>query len=316
MENEKLIELKNRLAMLPGLLDRREKLKRRIYDAEADVKNLLHKFEAETLDVEQLEKDSFSAFLFKLVGKYEGKLDKESQEALMAKNEYDRATERVKNLRMEYSELGNKVSELKNDEELYKTELLSREEAIRQNTDGEAYLEYKKIEAEHEELARQLVETGEAVNAANTMRCTCESALGSLESAEGWATYDVWTKGGIISHMAKYDHIDDAQECFNRLSCQLKDLQEELNDVNVLAVPDASIIDSTTRTFDFWFDNIFTDLSVRDKIREDMDLVNDLCSRISVIIDMLNDNKTEIIKKLKELEVQKDELLIKGIKSA
>lgn len=311
MENEMLIEIKNRLAMLPGLLDRREKLQNKIYDAEIDVKDLLSRFEAETLDVEQLKKDSFSAFLFKLTGRYEGKLDKESQEALAAKNEYDKATEWVKNLKAEYIELGRKITELRNDEELYKTELIRREEAIQQNTTGEVYDEYKRIEGEYEEFSKQLVETDEAISAASSVRATCESALDSLESAEDWATYDVWAKGGILSHMAKYDNIDDAQECFNRLSYQLKDLQAELKDVNLLDISDITIIDSTTRTFDFWFDNIFTDLSVRNKIREDIDMVNSLDSHMGDIIDTLKENRLEITKRLKELELQKNELLLK-----
>lgn len=312
MESGKLIEIKNRLAMLPGLIDRREKLQSKIYDAEIDVKDLLSRLEAETLDVEQLKKDSFSAFLFKLTGRYEGKLDKESQEALAAKNEYDKATEWVKNLKAEYFELGRKITELRNDEELYKTELVKREEAIQQNTTGEVYDEYKRIEGECEEFSKQLVETDEAISAANSVRATCESALDSLESAEDWATYDVWGKGGILSHMAKYDNIDDAQECFNRLSYQLKDLQAELKDVNLLDISDITIIDSTTRTFDFWFDNIFTDLSVRNKIREDIDMVNSLDSHMGDIIDTLKENRLEITKRLRELEMQKNELLLKG----
>jgi hypothetical protein len=122
----------------------------------------------------------------------------------------------------------------------------------------------------------------------------------------------VWANAGIFSHMAKYDNIDAAQECFNRLSSQLKDLQAELKDINMLEIPDVTIIDSTTRAFDFWFDNIFTDLSVRNKIRDDIELVSNLHSLTGDMIDTLEESKTEISKKLKELEVQKDELLIKG----
>lgn len=310
MQNEKLIEMKNRLAMLPGLQDRLDRLRGRMYEAEAEVKDLLEKLEEETQDVEQLKKESFSVTLLKLVKKYEGKLDKESQEAIAAKMEYDKATERAKAFNSEYNELGSRVTELKREKDQYVTELFAREEEIQKNTEGEVYIKYKQLEGERETLAHQLVEIEEAISAAGRVRGTAESAVQSLESAEDWATYDVWARGGILSHMAKYENIDDAEECFNRLSCQLKDLQIELMDVNVLDVPDLTVIDSTTRTFDFWFDNIFTDLNVRDNIRNNIQQMNKLDVQISSVIDKLEGKKVEVEGKMTELDRRKDDLII------
>jgi chromosome segregation ATPase len=310
MDRNQLLELKDRLAMLPGLQDKLDKLRRRIHEAEDEMKELLKSFEAETRDVEQLKKESFSSTLLKLVGKYEGKLDRETEEALAAKREYDKSTERVRDLNREYNELGSRVMELKNDKERVDAELQAREDEIRNKAGSEAYARYQELETEKESLTKQLVEIEEAITAANRVRATADVAYRNLESAEDWATYDVWTRGGIISHMAKYEHVDNAEESFNRLSYQLKDLQRELEDVDMMDAPGVTVIDSTTRTIDFWFDNIFTDLGVRDKIRSDMHQVDKLDVQISRIVESLDGKKTEIMRKLAELDKQKKDLII------
>lgn len=99
MDNERLLEIKYRVAALPTLEKRLEEIGRRIYDAEAEVRSLLRKYEAESMDVEELKKKSLSATLMKLIGIYEGRLNKETQEVLKAKVEYDKACQRVSELK-------------------------------------------------------------------------------------------------------------------------------------------------------------------------------------------------------------------------
>lgn len=312
MENERLLEIRNALAGLPVLQERMEKLRRRIYEAEDDVRLLLHKFEAESLDVDQLKKDSLSVTILKLIGKYEGKLNKETQEMLAAKMEYDKASDRVKGLHLERRELSSRISELNNDKKIYEAELNRREEAIVNSITSEVSIKYRQLEEERVILAKQLIETDEAIRAANRVKSTAESAMGHLNGAESWATYDVWTRGGLFSHLAKYDHIDNAQYDFNRLYCQISDLQKELSDVNFLDAVELTGIDSTTRTIDFWFDNIFTDLNVRSRIREDKEEVRSLLGQMSSIISRLERNKREINRQLTEIDNRKNDLIISG----
>lgn len=310
MEDKSLIEIRNRLAMLPVLEERLDKLRLRINEAEEEVQSLLRKYEAESLDVEQLQKDSLSTTILRFIGKYEGKVDKETQEKLTAKMEYDKASNRVKALYLERDELSGRISTLNHDKKIYGVELKKREEAIKSNVTGEASIKLRQLEAEQDTLSRQLVETDEALRAASRVLSTASSAMQHLDSAESWATFDVWVKGGILSHMAKYEHIDNAQSDFNRLHSQMKDLQKELRDVNLLDAPALSGIDSTTRVIDFWFDNIFTDLNVRDRIRGDKEQLGKLFDRIHGIIRKLESNKKEINKKLADIELRKNDLII------
>ena len=310
MDNSILIEMENKLAALPALEQRMKKLRERINSAEDEVRSLLHKFESESLDVENIKKDSFSNTILKLIGKYEGKVNKETQEMISAKMEYDRAVERVKTINVECIELGNQISELHKEKQTFDAELINREEMIKSNITDQKYITYIEIKREQEFLLQQLVEIDEAIRAANRVIGTADNAIQHLESADSWATYDIWGGGGIISHMAKYDHIDDAQAAFNRLNSQVKDFQKELLDININTNYSQLGIDSTTRAIDFWFDNIFTDFSVRDKIRDDMESVRNLRNRVTKSINMLKNNRAEVTKMFSEANARKHDLLM------
>lgn len=310
MENQKLIDMRNSLTMLPVLQQRLQKLEERIVEAEKDMQSILQKYNAEAVDVDQMKKDSLSNTLLKLLKRYEGKLDKEKQEMVAAKIEYDKASVRVLDLQSERYQLSSRIQDLLENKQAYEAELTQREEIVKSSITSKAFLIYRKLQEEREKLSKQLVEIDEAKAVAYIVLGTAQSALEHLQSAEGWATYDIWARGGVISHMAKYNHIDNAQADFNRLSYQIKDLEKELSDIKIFETTYNMGIDSTTRMFDFWFDNIFTDLNVRDKIRNDKEDVSKLIQRIKSIITKIEENKIETLGKLTTVEDKRKELLI------
>ncbi len=310
MDNNSFIELKNRLAALPVLQERMKSLTGRLYQAEDDVKSLLRKYQTEALDVDTLQKDSLSNTILKLVRMHEGKVNKETEEMLSAKLEYDKAVERVKQLTQERTELANKISQLNSDKKLFDSEYSARENYIKSNVSAQAFSVYTELENQQRHTSQQLIETEEALTAARRVIAMASSAVKHLDSAEDWATFDVWSRGGIISHMAKYEHIDDAQAHLNRLGSLIKDFENELRDVNMLDVCEYTGIDSTTRAVDFWFDNIFTDLNVRDKIREDLYLIRKLIGQVETIESRLENSKAKVNCILSELEVKKNKLVM------
>ena len=312
MENKDLMELRNRLAVLPALQKRSEQLRARISEAEKEVTSLMSKYEEESMDVERMKAESLSVYIMKLVGKYEGKLDKETEEMLAAKREYDKAVEKVKELKQQRNELDSRLADLHKDKQIYEAELQQREQTLKNDSNSAASQKYHELDAQESYLSQQLVETEEAIRAANRVIATAEGAMGHLESAESWATYDVWFKSGIFSHMAKYEHIDNAEEAFNRLNFLMDDLRRELKDINISEMPGFSGIDSTTRTIDFWFDNIFTDLNVRDRIREDSEQLRRLRSRIHDVIRMLEGKRSAINGEIAAIRNKRNELIISG----
>lgn len=310
MEERELVEIRDGLATLPELNNRFKRLNERISDAEQEVSAREKMLAEESNDVDRLEKESLSAALFRLIGKYEEKLDKETQEMLAAKLNYDKAAGALKEFKSERDELAARIAKLERAQEAYKQELFNREQRIQNSITGEAIIQYRQLEAEREELTKQLFEIQEAQSAVYKVRATADNVMQHLESAEGWATYDAWTRGGIFSHMAKYDHIDNAQEEFNRLAVQLKEMHKELLDVDMLEDIEITEISGTTRAFDFWFDNIFTDLNVRDQISANIEQLNKLYSKLDSIMGRLQNSKQETEKMLEQNEYKKNDLLI------
>lgn len=310
MNNKELLELKNKLAVLPVLNERLRKLEEEIREADREVKQLLQKYEKESLDVEQIQNNSLSTMLLKLIGKYEDRVVKESSEMFHAKTEYDEAVNRLKELKLKREEMWWRLSDLNRDKRAYEAELQKREEQIKSGLADTISEEYRKLEEEQDGMRRQLAETEEALRAASRAYSTARSALKQLDSAESWATYDVWFGKGIISHIAKYNHIDGAEEQFNRLRSQIRDLQKELEDINIAAGSIPSNIDSTTRIIDFWFDNIFTDIAVRSQIRNNRDQIRSLCGKIDRIMDKLKSIKSNINKQIEEVEKKKNALIL------
>ena len=117
--------------------------------------------------------------------------------------------------------------------------------------------------------------------------------------------------GGIITHMAKHGHLDEAQEMVEQLQSELRLFKTELADINIHA--DMQVrIDGFLRFADYFFDGLFADWAVGDKISQSHTSVqkvkNDILATLSKLEQMEEKNDTEI----SALEVKIEELLVNG----
>lgn len=310
MDNNSLLNLKNRLETMPFLENRLEKLNNRIREAQAEVDALLRKYEKESMDVERIQKESLSATILKLLGRYEGRVEKEMQEMVHAKTQYDAATIRLRELESEAADLRARIEELIRDKRAYQEEMDRREACIKKSLTSEAAQSYLKLCEKAGRLSRELTETEEALRAARRACNTARSVLEYLDDAEGWATYDVWAGKGLLSHMAKYEKLDMAQEEFEKLITRIDELRQELDDIDLdISLPQITI-DSATRIFDYWFDNIFTDLKVREKIRDYRDEVQELLGRIQKVIGKLETVKEDLNEAISLIGEQQESILL------
>jgi len=305
-----LVELRDRVLMLPALEKRMAFMLEEIRKAESDISGLLRKYERESRDVERLQKDSFSAFLFKLIGKYEDKLEKEQRDEINAKIDYDRAATHLETLISEKDDLAIQISGLKSEERKFQAELNNRRNELSGNPLASDGIRYVELENKRKAIISQITEIEEALKIASRTKATAQKTAKSLDSAEGWATFDAFTRGGIITHMAKYSHIDEAEKNFNVLSHDLRELKAELSDVQGLTIDGISEISSGQRIIDFWFDNIFTDLSVRRKIKDNAEQINRLIKNINKVESALRAKLSEKEKDFVENRKLEEELLV------
>jgi len=114
-------------------------------------------------------------------------------------------------------------------------------------------------------------------------------------------------------HMAKYSHMDEAEEILHTLAAQLQELQEEMGDVHGM---DAGNLDglqgisSGERMVDFWFDNIFTDWSVKSKIGNNADEVRQIMRNLQRIQSALETYLSELDASLARLQAEEEALLM------
>jgi len=281
----------NRVVSLPKYEERLSNARHTMSHIDKDIENLLRKYNREKRDVERIERDGLSAFLFRFVGRYEGKLEKEQREEIEAKLAYDKAKIHRQHLIEEEFELHQKVMRLKDEEKALTVEF----DARRKKLAGRA--------TEHCEIVNQITDVTEAMRAVKRVEVTVQDVIDSLSSAKGWATFDMFTRGGILTHMAKYSHLDEAEANFYNLSAQMKDLLAKLNGIKHIHIPQFQAISNIERIVDFWFDNIFTSMSVRGQIVDNLTEVQDLANDLHQADMVLRE-------KLTQLEKQEEELLL------
>ncbi len=158
---------------------------------------------------------------------------------------------------------------------------------------------FTKAELEKQKLKTEAKEIAEAIDAGNSVKSAVSHALEKLSKAEDWATFDMFSRGGIINHMMKYENIDEAQDTIKRIGYLVDKFKAELGDVGIY---DDSVITSanSSRFVDFFFDNIFTDMHIKDQIKTDMNSLYNLQSKITNTIDSLIARKSAIEKQLSE----------------
>jgi hypothetical protein len=144
---------------------------------------------------------------------------------------------------------------------------LDAKEAWLRERPGSAASRLVDIAVRRGELAALERENREAHAAGRAAHSALREALDVIRSAASWSTWDAFGGGGLLTDMVKYDRLEQAQRLVRSANDALAHLATELADVGITGVQGVDI-GELTRTFDIWFDNIFSDMSVRTRIQE------------------------------------------------
>jgi hypothetical protein len=257
------------------------------------LKDFLSIMEKEKKDIEILEKTSFSGILAKIAGNYDEKREKEYQEYLDAKLEYDRNFEAVNHLKSELERTSEEVKNLQSDFLDQKNHLFIA------YPEGRAMAE--KIETEKKAWYSLRKELLEAKRAVEKVLALSESAKRSFESARGWSTYDTFFRGGLIADIAKYSKIDEANEVVSRISSSTQIMIKELRDVDLAFHENMDTVGQGERFFDIAFDNIFSDLNVRSKIQNNLSSINRYIIQLESTLRILDNKLNDVARNLAKL---------------
>ena len=281
---------------------------RREYDRE--VIFLRVAFRKEQEDVEKLEGRSLANYFFQVVGKLDEKLDQERREAYAAKVKLDAAERELGGIEADISEIQTQLNEIRVAEVQYKEELEKKRVTLKVSGTAAAD-QILDIEQKIAALEAQKREIKEAISAGYSARSTADRILSELESADGWNTWDMLGGGGIITHMAKHSHLDEAQDMVSELQSKLRRFKTELADIQITANMQINI-DGFLRFADYFFDGLFADWAVGDKISQSMNSVSSTRDKISRTLDKLNSMDQAADRCIASLKQQLDELIVKS----
>ncbi|HIU67673.1 MAG TPA: hypothetical protein IAC64_09320 [Candidatus Caccomorpha excrementavium] len=247
---------------------------------------------AKKQDVDELKKNSLGNLLRKIAGSYDQSYEKEYREYVEAKLKYDEMTAAVEALQKETERLGSSIRQAEREIDRLYEELSGEPQAA----EVLAELEEKKTER-----YQRLKELKEAVSAVENVIALAAETKKAYEEAKGWATYDTFFGGGLIGDIVKYNRIDDAEELSVKLAGAAERMNKELKDVEQIYEADLSYIDSGSRLLDIWFDNIFTDYSVRSNLKENVEKLEDYIERLGRLQSELNSRIRATESEIKEM---------------
>lgn len=289
------------------LLAMDESLRRQEADLQAKADRLHAAWVEEQEDVERLNRLSLAAVFYDLLGKKEEQLEKEHREAVAAAAKYQTAKAELENIQKERHQIRAELSILDGCEERYRQACDDRIAVLR-STDSEQGAKIIALEKEEAAVCAQLHELGEAVQAAKTAADVASQVRSELDSAESWGTWDL-LGGGIIADMVKHDHLDSAQSAINHLQSCLRNLKTELVDVHIHVDMEVNT-DDFLRFADWFFDGLFADWAMQDRIEEAQNQISAIADQIQTILNRLYTMEEDLKHRRETIQQEIDALVI------
>ncbi|WP_203921292.1 hypothetical protein [Rugosimonospora africana] len=284
-------------------------LGRRQEASAAELGSLSEASDAEQRDVKRLEGVSFTRILVSLRGARDDALARERAEADAAGYRVTQAQARLAVLRQEYDAARARLARLSGAPQDYAAALDFKEAHLRGSTDPRG-ARLLRLAEERGWLGAELREVGEALTAAQAAWQALSHVWDLLGSASGWSTYDTFFGGGALSSAVKHSRLDDAARAAAHADACLAVLRAELSDVGEAApIAPGVAVTGPTRFVDVWFDNIFTDLAVRQRIRQAQRNVAGSMRLVWQLTERLTWRQAQARQRLTAIDVERHALL-------
>ena len=303
-----LFELRRKIASKPSLEAKLQELQDQKWEFDRKVTSLRVAFREEQADVEKLEGRSLSNYFFQVVGKLDDKLTKERQEAYAARVKLDAAERELSGIEADIAEIYAQLADVRRAQEQYDAALAQKRYDLRASDTPEGQ-KIRDMEQKLAALQSYKQEIREAINAGSSARGTADQILRELDSARNWNTWDTFGGGGIVTHVAKHSHLDSAQDLTEELQRKLRKLKTELADIKITADTQVNI-DGFLRFADYFFDGLFADWAVGNRISESISSVSRTRDQISSTINKLETMEASTNQEIARLNASLDRLVI------
>lgn len=303
-----LFELQRKIASKTSLEAKLQELQDQKWEFDRKVTSLRVAFREEQADVEKLEGRSLSNYFFQVVGKLDDKLTKERQEAYAARVKLDAAERELSGIEADIAEIYAQLADVRRAQEQYDAALAQKRYDLRASDTAEGQ-KIRDMEQKLAALQSYKQEIREAINAGSSARGTADQILRELDSARNWNTWDTFGGGGIVTHVAKHSHLDSAQDLTEELQRKLRKLKTELADIKITADSQVNI-DGFLRFADYFFDGLFADWAVGNRISESISSVSRTRDQISSTINKLETMEASTNQEIARLNASLDQIVI------
>lgn len=310
MMHDDLFALQQKVAQKPLLESKLYELHIQRHQYDNQVISLRVAFRKEQEDVEKLEGRSLANYFYQVIGKLDDKLDQERKEAYAAKVKLDAAERELAGIESDIKEIQEQITDVLVAETRYKDALELKRRQLK-DSGTQVADQILSMEERIAALQAQKQEIKEAISAGFSARSTADRILSELEDADGWNTWDILGGGGIITHMAKHSHLDEAQDLVQELQSQLRRFKTELADIQISANMQVNI-DGFLRFADYFFDGLFADWAVGDKISQSLSSVSNTKSEINRMLDKLNDMEKAVDQKIQQKKTKLEQFVVKA----
>ena len=301
-----LKELYEKIKEKNSLLNKLDELYSQKQQWEEQVYYLQERLNKEERDVQRLEANGLSSFFFNMMGNKEERLEKERREAYEAKMKYDSALYQLNSVNSLITRLEAQLKEIEQYEKEYEIKLNEQITLLKESNPELLKMQEAIFTCKHMQKELQ-----EAINAGEDALDIADEVAERLDRARGWSTMDM-LGGGLITDMAKYSHLDEAEYLIQQLQAQLGRFKSELADVKLTLQLNINI-DSFLRMADYFFDNVFTDFAVMDKITRAQDQIYNVGGQIDAIINKLmvsleveREKESQLQEKLAKFVIEKE----------
>ena len=274
----------------------------------ADLKKIM---EDEQEDVDRLNRKSLTAFLYRASGKMGEKLSKEEEEAFAAAVKYDAAAKELQAVEEDIAYYEKQASGLPDCKLQYERMLEAKKEEIKESGNIEAG-KILEMERQIAAIENRRKEVKEAISAGERARSIAEETLEGLQSAKNWGMVDL-IGGGIMSDVIKYDKLKSVKDRTSALQMALRTFRTELADVSSrIEGPLQVEVGEFLHFADYFFDGIFTDWMVYDKIKVSKERAEQTYSQIQGILEQLRKMQEQLHTEEEQKRRELEQIVLKG----
>jgi hypothetical protein len=222
--------------------------------------------EQEFKDFKRISGWTLTALFNLIIGKKEEKINKEKQEYLLAKLNYDQLTEEILLIESDIKKKKKEAIVFLNIDFQYKKILKEKETYLREVNDV-MVLQLNQIDEVINHIEVEIKELNEAILASEPVIEILKEVIDTLKLAEKWGRRDI-RGGGMITTYIKHSKINMSKDLIGKVQFHIDNFVREMKDVNANFNINAVNLSQYASFSDFFFDGLIIDYFVQKQIKQ------------------------------------------------